>query len=152
MWFIHEVWYPCCDKSVRSIMQFWLVRLSESRVLKFQSQICRPNQFSLSCWEQRLCKTDRKNLISLFYPPTIPLTITFNLSLNMGGDLSTPVVSLFKTGPVPLRNSPLVKISLIIPKKLNFLHFSTVNSTPFRSTPAVRWSIASSPILWCINC
>jgi hypothetical protein len=34
----------------------------------------------------------------------------------------------------PLRNSPLVKISLIIPKKLNFLHFSPVNSTPFRST------------------
>jgi hypothetical protein len=56
------------------------------------------------------------------------------------------VVSLFKTGAGPLRNSPLVKISLIIPKKLNFLHFSTVNSTPFRSTPAVRWSIASSPI------
>ena len=34
----------------------------------------------------------------------------------------------------PLRNSPLVKISLIIPKKLIFLHFSPVNSTPFRST------------------
>jgi hypothetical protein len=45
----------------------------------------------------------------------------------------------------PLRDSPLVKISLTIPKKLNFLHFSHVNSTPFRSTPAARWSIASPP-------
>jgi hypothetical protein len=56
---------------------------------------------------------------------------------------ATQLLHIWDLGP--LRDSPLVTISLIIPKKLNFLHFSPVNSTPFRSTPAARWSIASAP-------